>query len=193
MTHFQDIIAAGIATLHALPSLELQLTKAAELVSTAIADGHKVLACGNGGSACDASHLVTEFVVRYIDDRRPYPAITLTESGSTLTAGGNDYGFDHVFARQVAALGQSDDVLIVFTTSGQSPNVIKALEEAKRIGLSSIAFLGRDGGAAKGMATVDLIVPSDSTARIQEAHGLLIHALCELVEGALEGGDQTIS
>ena len=127
------------------------------MIVQCLADGHKVLACGNGGSAGDAAHLVTEFVVRSIEDRQPYSAVALTESGATLTAAGNDYGFNEVFARQVLALGKPDDVLIVFTTSGKSPNILRALEQAKEIGTQSIAFLGRDGGAAKGKATVDLI------------------------------------
>ena len=186
MTLFQDTIAASIATLHTLTSLELPLKNAVELITSCLSGGRKVLACGNGGSASDAAHLVTEFVVRYIDDRRPYPAIALTESGSSLTAAGNDYGFEHIFSRQVEALGDPEDVLIVFTTSGRSHNVIKAVEIANQIGLKSIAFLGRDGGMAKGLATVELIVPSISTARIQEAHAVLIHALCEAVEHSLE-------
>src|SRR5262249_38280916 len=125
------------------------------------------------------------FVVRFVDDRRPYPAIAFTESGSTLTAAANDYGFDEVFARQVRAFGQKGDVLIVFTTSGKSRNVLLALEAARKLGLESIAFLGRDGGECKGIATVDLIVASEHTARIQEAHHVLVHVLCEMAEGSL--------
>ena len=102
-------------------------------------------------------------MVRYLKDRRPYPAIALTESGSTLTAAGNDYGFDQLFARQVQALGQPGDVLIVFSTSGKSVNILRALEQARHTNVDSIAFLGRDGGPAKGIATIELIVPNDST------------------------------
>ena len=186
MTPFEETIAASIATIESLRSLEPQLTQASDLVTKCLAAGHKVLACGNGGSAGDAAHLVTEFVVRYLDDRPPYAAVALTESGSTLTAAANDYGYDHVFARQVQALGKPGDVLIVFSTSGNSPSVLLALEKAKELGIDTIAFLGRGGGPAKGLATVELIVPSDSTARVQEAHAVLIHALCEAVEKHLE-------
>ncbi len=182
MTTLKDTITASTAAIQSLQALEPQLDQAVKLIVDCLKNNHKVLACGNGGSAADAAHLVTEFVVRYIEDRRPYAAVALTESGSTLTAAGNDYGFDHTFARQVQALGQKGDVLIAFSTSGKSPNVLRALEQARTSNLSSIAFLGRDGGPAKGIATVDLIVPSQTTARIQEAHGVLIHVLCEMVE-----------
>ena len=185
VTPFQDTIAQGIATLRSLGTLEEQMIRAGDMTSACLGGGHKVLACGNGGSAADAAHLTTELVVRYLHDRRPYPALALTESGSTLTAAGNDYGFDRVFARQVQALGDRGDVLIVFSTSGQSPSVVRALEQASSSGLQSIAFLGRDGGPARALATLEITVPSDSTARIQEAHALLIHALCEAIEQRL--------
>ncbi len=180
------MLDAGAATFQSLQTLEPLVVQAGELISNALKDGHKVLVCGNGGSAADASHLATEFVVRYVKDRRPYPAIALTESGSTLTAASNDYDYDQVFARQVWALGKRGDVLIAFSTSGKSPSILHALDQAKKSGLGSISLLGRDGGPAKGKATIDLIVPNDSTARIQEAHTLLIHALCEMVEATLE-------
>jgi len=186
-TLFEELLDSSITTLQSLRLLEGPLTQAADLVSRCLIGGQKLLVCGHGGSAADASHLATELVVRYVEDRRPYPAISLTESGSTLTAAGNDYGFEQVFARQVWAFGQLGDVLVVISTSGQSPAVLRALEQANKMGLASISLLGRDGGKAKGMANIDLIVPGDSTARIQEAHGVLIHALCEMVERALLG------
>lgn len=186
MPSFQDMINASVATLQSLRPLEPQLTQACDLVVAALKAGRKVLACGNGGSAADASHLVTELVVRYVQDRRPFAAVSLNESGSTLTAAGNDYSFDDVFARQVQALGQPGDVLAVFSTSGRSPNILKALKQARECGLKSVAFLGKDGGAARGQATAELIVTSQSTARVQEAHALLIHALCEMVESRLQ-------
>ncbi len=142
----------------------------------------KVLICGNGGSAADAAHFATELVVRFAAERPAYPAICLSNDGGTLTAAGNDYGFDEVFARQVAAFGQEGDLLVCLTTSGKSRNIERALREAKTRGLQTIAFLGRDGGAAKGLADVELLVPSESTARIQEAHQLLIHILCQTLE-----------
>jgi len=147
--------------------------------------GHKLLVCGNGGSASDAAHFATEFVVRFMKDRPAYPAICLTGDGGLLTAAGNDYGFDEIFARQVAAFGLPGDVLICLTTSGNSRNVKRALEEAKARKLKTIAFLGRDGGSTIGLADVDLLVASDSTARIQEAHKLLLHVLCETIESRL--------
>lgn len=182
-----DIVSASVVAIESLRDLELPVMRAVDLIARCIAGGCKVLTCGNGGSAADASHLATEFIVRYVDDRRPYPAICLNDSGCTLTAAANDYGYDGVFARQVAALGRGGDVLIAFSTSGRSPSVLKALEQTKNMRMESIAMLGRDGGAAKGLATVELIVPSSSTARIQEAHAVLIHALCELVEQRLSG------
>src|SRR6266702_3853562 len=131
------------------------------------------------------AHFATELVVRFAGDRRAYPAICLTCDGGLLTAAGNDYGFDEIFARQVAAFGMPGDVLICLTTSGKSKNVQRALEEAKARKLKTIAFLGRDGGSTIGIADVDFLVANDSTARIQEAHMLLLHVLCEVMETPL--------
>jgi len=179
-------IAAATKTFQSLVDLESQLTQAAELIEQCLRAGQKLLVCGNGGSAADAAHFATEFVVRFIKDRPAYPAICLASDGGLLTAAGNDYGFDEVFARQVAALGQAGDLLICLTTSGRSKNVIRALEEAKKRKLKIIALLGRDGGSTIGLADVDLLVGGTSTARIQEAHKLLLHVLCEIVEARLE-------
>ena len=173
-------------TLQSLSSLEGELLRAADLIRTALLGGKKLLVCGNGGSAADGSDFATEFTCRYSGDRRPYPAINMTAGGSLLTAVGNDYAFDEVFARQVWAFGQPGDVLVAYSTSGKSRNVIRALEEAKVRGLHSISFLGRDGGPAAGLATVDLIVRSDITARIQEGHKFLAHTLCENVDANLK-------
>lgn len=145
-----------------------------------------MLVCGNGGSAADASHFATELVVRFIKDRRALPAICLTSDSGILTAAGNDYGFDEIFARQVAAFGIPGDVLICMTTSGKSKNVVRALQEAKAREMKTIAFLGGDGGSTSGIADVDLLVKSDSTARVQEAHQLLLHVLCEIIESRVE-------
>ena len=125
-------------------------------------------------------------LVRFSKDRRALPAICLTSDSGILTAAGNDYGFDEIFARQVAAFGVPGDVLICLTTSGKSRNLIRALEEAKTRKLRTIAFLGRDGGSSTGIADLDLLVKSDSTARVQEAHQLLLHVLCETIEARLE-------
>ena len=179
-------IDAAVAQFQALQPLAAPLTQAAELVVKCLTGGHKLLICGNGGSAAEAAHLATEFVCRYCDDRPPYPAICLSDSGSTLTAVCNDYGAVHVFARQVSAFASPGDLLIAFSTSGKSPNVTAALERARDTGIDSIIFLGRDGGQCRGVATVQLIVPGSVTVRIQEAHLILLHTLCEMIEPALK-------
>jgi phosphoheptose isomerase len=185
MTMLHHAIQDAVATLHGVASLEQPLNSAAEIVLRALTSGRKLLVCGNGGSASDATHMATEFLCRFMEDRRPYPALSLTANGEFMTAVGNDYHFDEVFARQVWGLGEKGDVVIGFTTSGKSRNVLRALEEAKRKGLESVCFLGRDGGFTKGAATVDLLVPGNNTARIQEAHKLLFHVLCEIVDAKL--------
>ena len=176
----------SVRVLESLKDLEPQVSRAADLIGECFRTGNKLLMCGNGGSAADASHFATELVVRFTKDRRALPAICLASDSGILTAGGNDYGFDKIFARQVEAFGQPGDVLICFTTSGNSKNVLLALEEARARELKTIAFLGRDGGSTKGMADVDLLVKNDSTARIQEAHQLLIHVLCEIIEARIK-------
>jgi D-sedoheptulose 7-phosphate isomerase len=182
MTLLQRAIDDAIGTTRALSEFEEPLRRAAKLVVDCLTSGHKLLVCGNGGSASDATHLATEFLCRYCEDRRPYPAISLTANGAYLTAVCNDYHADEIFARQVWGLGQPGDLLLAFTSSGKSRNVLRALEEAKRKGMTSICFLGRDGGFTKGVATLDLIAPGNNTARIQEAQKLLFHVLCETVE-----------
>ena len=181
----EQAIYGSIETLQSLKKIESEIARAAEMIEQCLRPGNKLLICGNGGSASDAAHFATELVVRFAKDRRAYPAICLTGDGGLLTAAANDYGFDEIFARQVAAFGVEGDVLIVLTTSGKSKNVQRALEEAKSRKLKTIAFLGRDGGLTIGIADVDLLVASDSTARIQEAHKLLLHVLCETVESRL--------
>jgi phosphoheptose isomerase len=182
---FDAAMKAAIATTQSLASLKAPVLRAARLMEECLAAGYKLLVCGNGGSAADAADFSTEFTCRFMHDRRPYPALNLAEGGSLTSAIGNDYGFEEIFARQVTAFGERGDVLVVITTSGKSPNIIRAIEEAKAIGLTSVALLGRDGGSTKGMADVDLVVAGDSTARIQEAHKFLLHTLCEMVEARL--------
>jgi D-sedoheptulose 7-phosphate isomerase len=181
----EQAISGSIETLQALKKIEPKIARGAEMIEQCLRAGNKLLVCGNGGSASDAAHFATEFVVRFAKERRAYPAICLTGDGGLLTAAGNDYGFDEIFARQVAAFGLEGDLLIVLTTSGKSKNVQRALEEAKSRKLKTIAFLGRDGGSSIGLADIELLVASDSTARIQEAHKLLLHVLCETVESRL--------
>ena len=185
LPQFRDAIAAAAETLRSLSSLEARIAEAADLVEQCLRAGNKLLVCGNGGSAADAAHFATELVVRFAKDRRAHPAICLASDGGLLTAAANDYGFNEIFARQVAAFGRPEDVLICLTTSGKSRNVLRAMEEAKARKLKTIAFLGRDGGPTIGIADVDLLVASDSTARIQEAHQLLLHVLCEIIEDRL--------
>jgi phosphoheptose isomerase len=171
--------------LPALSAFDEKVTKAAKTLSSALLSDHKLLACGNGGSAADASHLTTEFVCRFVRDRRPYPAISLATHGGDMTAISNDYSFAEIFARQVDAFGLPGDVLVVFTTSGKSENIRRALVAAKKKGVISIAMLGRDGGTCAGLADVEFIVGHDVTARIQEAHKLLLHTICEMVDADL--------
>jgi D-sedoheptulose 7-phosphate isomerase len=181
-----EAINAASKALQSLGDLDAQIKKAADLIEECLRGGNKLLVCGNGGSAADAAHFATELVVRFTKDRPAQPAICLASDGGLLTAAANDYGFDEIFARQVAAFGMSGDVLICLTTSGKSKNVVRALEEAKARKLKSIALLGRDGGSTIGIADIDLLVKSDSTARIQEAHQLLLHVLCEIIESGLK-------
>jgi len=178
-------INGSIETLQSLKKLEPEVARAADFITDCLTKRSKLLVCGNGGSASDAAHFATELVVRFAKDRPAYPAICLTGDGGLLTAAGNDYGFDEIFARQVAAFGVPGDLLICLTTSGKSKNVLRALEEARSRKLKTIAFLGRDGGSTIGIADVDLLVASGSTARIQEAHQLLLHVICEAMESRL--------
>jgi D-sedoheptulose 7-phosphate isomerase len=186
MSLFRNNLRGALSTIESLAALEADLLRAAGMVRACLLGGGKLLVAGNGGSAADGMDFSTEFSCRYSGDRRPFPAVNLAADGTLLAAIGNDYAFEEVFARQVWAFGKPGDVLVVYSTSGKSPNILRALEEAKLRGLGSIAFLGRDGGPAAGRATVDLIVRSEVTARIQEAHKFLAHCLCELVDGDLK-------
>lgn len=169
-----------------IAELEPQLVSAAEMVAAALLRGSKILACGNGGSASDASHLTTEFVSRFDRERRPWPAISLSTHGGDLTAIGNDYDFCDIFARQVSAFGKPGDVLIALTTTGRSENVRRALQQASIQRVGTVAFLGRGGAQTAGLADVELLSPGNSTARVQEAHQILLHSLCEMVEDLLK-------
>jgi len=186
MANIAEIFARSLqestVTIQSLAKLEPPMAEAADFVAECLRAGNKLLACGNGGSAADAADFCTEFACRFMQDRRPYPAMNLSQGGSLITATGNDYGFEEIFARQVAAFGKTGDVLVAITTSGKSANIRRALEEGKSRKLKTIALLGRDGGSCRNIADVDLIVAGDSTARIQEAHKFLLHVLCEIVE-----------
>ncbi len=156
----------------------------AEVIVERLRAGGKLLTMGNGGSASDAQHLAEELTGRYRARRRPLPAICLAADGAALTCIGNDFGFEHVFVRQVEALAAAGDVLVAFTTSGKSKNLLLALESARERGVITIGLLGRDGGEAAKLCDHCLIVPQQESSRIQEVHGLILHIVCEAVDKA---------
>jgi D-sedoheptulose 7-phosphate isomerase len=160
-------------------------SQAAEHVVSCYQKGGRLYIAGNGGSAADSQHLAAEFVSKLARDRNPLPAEALTTDSSILTAIGNDYGFEHVFSRQLSAKLQLNDVFLGITTSGQSPNILKALHECRAKGIKTIVFTGRDGGQTKDLADYCLIVPGKMTSTIQELHILLAHTLCESIESTL--------
>lgn len=167
-----------------LESSQEEIEKTALVLAHSLKAGKKVLFCGNGGSSCDAAHISAELVVRYKsgNERRALPAIALGTDHAILTACSNDYGYEDIFSRQVSAYGQEGDVLVGLTTSGNSPNVIKAVEMAKSLGMKTIALLGGNGGKLKGICDHEIIVPSSVTARIQESHILIGHIFCSIIE-----------
>jgi len=181
---FEASLAESVRTLQALSTIRPAIDEAARLILDTLRHDKKLLICGNGGSAAEAAHFSTELVGRYQKNRASLPAIALSSDGSLVTCIGNDYGYDQVFSRQIAGLARPGDLVVALTSSGNSANIIAALQEAEKLGLKSIAFLGRGGGKAKGLATVDLIMPSESGAACQEAHLFLIHHFCELIDKA---------
>jgi D-sedoheptulose 7-phosphate isomerase len=166
-----------------------KIIKAVDVIINALNQKKKILLCGNGGSAADSQHIATEFVIRMNPKikRPPIPAIALTTDSSLLTAGANDLGYDHVFAREVEAFGNAGDVLIAISTSGKSESVNLAVKTAKSRGLATIGLLGKDGGATKDLVDVAIVVPSDDTQRIQEGHITIGHILCGIVEREIYG------
>jgi D-sedoheptulose 7-phosphate isomerase len=173
------------AAIDATEPMTGRIVEAAELIASALASGGQVLFCGNGGSAADAQHLAAEFVGRYLRDRRPWPALALSANTSAVTAIANDLGFEDVFARQVAAHGRPGDVLVAISTSGESENCVRAVAAARSAGMRVVVMTGLGGGALAGDCDVHLEVPHVSTPRIQEAHALIGHVICGLVEEAL--------
>ena len=163
------------------------ITQAADVVHNCLARGNKILLFGNGGSAADAQHIAAEFVCRFAGDRIPLPAIALTTDTSALTAIGNDYGFEQVFARPVTALGRPGDVAVAISTSGRSRNVLLGVEAARERGLTIVGLTGGDGGSLSAAVDICIVVPSTNTARIQECHLAIEHILCEMVESLLFG------
>ena len=188
--------ARGAALLHSgldehmdvfgrLATLTPVIEQAGGLIAATLSQGGKLLLCGNGGSASDSQHIAAELTGRFLKDRRPLAAVALTTDTSALTSIANDYSFDEVFSRQVLGLGRKGDCLLAISTSGNSRNVLRAVEAARAVGISVIGLLGRDGGALRALCDVALVVPSTTTARIQEAHIFIGHTLCALVEQAL--------
>ena len=182
---FQSNLGEHRALFERLTALEAPIERSGALIAEALGAGRKLLLCGNGGSAADSQHIAAELTGRFIKDRRPLAAVALTTDTSALTCIANDYSYDEVFARQVAALGTEGDCLIGLSTSGHSKNVIRAVEAARAIGMRVIGLLGRDGGALAPLCDVPIVVPSAVTARIQEAHIFIGHTLCGLIETAL--------
>lgn len=179
-------IEESIRVKHAVLDQQIDLiTQAATWMVETLSSNGKILLCGNGGSAADCQHIAAEFIGRFEKERRAWPAIALTTDTSILTALGNDYGVETVFARQIEAIGQSGDLLMAFSTSGASPNVVRAVQQARAQGLRTITFTGEMGGPVADEADLTLKVPSRRTARVQEAHITICHTLCHVVEEEL--------
>ncbi len=185
---FEASIDNAIGVLTSLKALEYDLERAAAYCISSLKSGHKLLVCGNGGSATEAQHLVGELVGRYKGDRIAWPALALSADSAVLTCIANDYSYEDVFARQVQAFGKPGDILVVFSTSGRSKNVLKALEVARKLQLTSIAFFGRNVQSSSSLAECTLYVPHSDTARIQEGHQFLMHSLMDLIEAGIADG-----
>lgn len=186
----QHFIASQQALSDALPCLSNKIQQAAQSMAEALDTDHRILICGNGGSAADALHLSSELLNRFVLERRPLPAIALNADVSTLTSIANDYAFEYVYSKQIEALGRHGDLLVAITTSGQSPNINRAVEAAHSQQMKVIALTGKTGGRTAEMLRtedIELRVPNDITARIQEVHGLVIHCLCDLIDQQLFG------
>ena len=184
-----DIIYSNIQehsdVLKKLQFLEADINEIANMMISALKNNKAIYWCGNGGSASDSQHLAGELIGRFKGDRKPLKSISLNADSSVMTCIVNDYGYEHIFARQVEALGNEGDILVGISTSGKSLNVINALKAAKKKGMHTIGFLGNDGGSAKGFVDQKIIIPSKTTARIQEMHITIGHILCELIEEGL--------
>ena len=177
--HFSEHLQliADVSRLHADV-----IQRAASLISSSLTKGGTIFWCGNGGSAADSQHLAAELVGRFKNDRIPLRSLALTTDTSVITCISNDYDFDQIFARQIKALARSGDVLVSMSTSGNSPNVLHAIKAATSLGVYNVTLLGNDGGQAKALSQLPIVVPSHSTARIQEVHGLMGHIFCDLIE-----------
>ena len=183
---FRGAVQEHLALFEKLADLEPQVGRIGARLAEVLRGGGKIMWCGNGGSAADSQHIAAELTGRLINDRRPLAGLALSTDSSALTCIGNDYGFDAIFERQVRALGRAGDALVLISTSGRSPNLLRAAEAARAMGITAIGLLGRDGGALRSLCDDALIVPSDTTARIQEAHIFIGHCWCGLIEQALD-------
>jgi D-sedoheptulose 7-phosphate isomerase len=181
-TTFLTNLNEHMALFQQLSGLDTSISKAIDACVLSLQMGGKLMLCGNGGSAADSQHLAAEFTGRFIKDRPPIAAVALSTDSSALTCIGNDYSFNDIFSRQIQALGKAGDCLIAISTSGNSGNVLSAVAAAKSLGISTFGLLGRDGGKLKAQCDVSIVVPSQVTARIQEAHILIGHSLCGAVE-----------
>jgi D-sedoheptulose 7-phosphate isomerase len=182
---FLQNLAEHQALMATLASLDDAIAGAGRRLAELLAGGGKLMFCGNGGSAADAQHLASELTGRFINDRRPLAGLALSTDSSALTCIGNDYSFEHVFARQLVALGRAGDGLVAISTSGNSANVLRAVEAAKEVGIFTLGLLGRDGGQLAKLCDASIVVPSNVTARIQEGHILIGHTLCGLIESEM--------
>jgi D-sedoheptulose 7-phosphate isomerase len=184
LTQLLTTIDESARTIAGLKAIARQIAEAQAMLCQTLDRGGMVLTCGNGGSAAEALHLAEELIGRYKRDRRPLRSVCLNADPTALTCIGNDFGYDHIFARQLEGLARPGDCLVAFTTSGKSPNVLLALEAAQRLGVRTIGMLGKGGGPAAPLCDCPLIVPSDATERIQEAHQLILHLLLDAAEPA---------
>lgn len=178
----KELINDSVEAIKIVDNFVEDIGKVAEMMISSLKEGNKILTCGNGGSAAHAQHLASELVGRFEAQRKAIPSISLTTDTSNITSIGNDYGFVSIFERQIEAIGNEGDVLFCFTTSGNSPNIIQAINMAKTKKMKVITILGRDGGKIKGTGDIDLIIPLQNTARIQECHTLVLHILSKLIE-----------
>jgi D-sedoheptulose 7-phosphate isomerase len=185
MERINSIFTEHLRTAEGLFGLSSQVSEAVDIVYKSLAGGGQLLVAGNGGSAADAQHIVAELTGRFMRERHPFRALALHANASALTAIGNDYGFEHVFARELTAHGRSGDVLLAISTSGNSLNILKAIEAARNIKMHVIGLTGETGGKMREVCDLSLCIPSKSTARIQEMHITIGHAICELLEERL--------
>lgn len=182
---WMETIQEHVSTIKMSESLEDVVHKSIGIMVDTLKSGGKIIFAGNGGSAADAQHLTAEFIGRFKRERPSLPSIALTVDSSILTCIGNDYGFDSIFSRQIQGIGNMNDTFVAITTSGNSANIINAVREANRRGIKTLCLTGKDGGKIKGLADIDIIVPSNVTARIQETHILIGHYFCEQIENKL--------